>query len=74
MDEEFFEVFGAIGLGEFWDFSECPSSKLLTLEFMSMVKKLKLPFIFIYVVMNLILNGNNFLHVLALLTIQPILS
>lgn len=41
MDDEFFEVFGAIGWGEFWNFSEYPSSKLLTLEFMSIVKATK---------------------------------
>ena len=38
MDEEFFEVFGAIGWGEFWDSSEYSGSRLLTLEFMSTVK------------------------------------
>jgi hypothetical protein len=38
MYEEFFDVFAAIGWGEFWDFSEHLGSKILTLEFLSTVR------------------------------------
>jgi hypothetical protein len=41
MTEEFFDVFGAIGWGEFWQFSEYPGSRLLTLEFMCTIKPAK---------------------------------
>lgn len=38
MDEEFLTVFGAIGWEEFWDLTNYPGSRLLTLEFLSTVQ------------------------------------